>query len=264
MRLSLGISTCPNDTFIYEALIAGLENSPFEWDVHFADVQTLNEMVRRGELDVAKVSAQVYPKIEADYICLGCGGAIGYGCGPLLLSSESQEFNPELPVTLPGSETTAALLYRFWHSRTQSVPLSVNYALFDQVYRSLREKSAPQGVVIHEHRFTWKRDGLYLLQDLGAFWEENTGTPIPLGIAVARRTLGSTVIEKVEAEIRSSLRVAQNRPEMVTPFIDEKAQIDDPEVMKSHIRMFVNDFSENVGERGKASLEHLWRLVKSE
>ena len=113
-------------------------------------------------------------------------------------------------------------------------------------------------------RCTWKRDGLYLLQDLGAFWEENTGTPIPLGIAVARRSLGFGVIERVENEIRSSLRVAQNRPEMVTPFIDEKAQIDDPEVMKSHIRMFVNDFSENVGERGRASLEHLWRLVKSE
>ena len=82
MRLSLGISTCPNDTYIYEALVHGLENSPFEWDVHFADVQTLNEMVSRGELDVAKVSAQVYPKIEREYACLGCGGAIGYGCGP--------------------------------------------------------------------------------------------------------------------------------------------------------------------------------------
>lgn len=264
MRLSLGISTCPNDTFIYENLIAGLEKSPFEWDVHFADVQTLNEMVRRGELDVAKVSAQVYPKIESGYVCLSCGGAIGYGCGPLLLSSKGDTFDANLPVTLPGSETTAALLYRFWHSRTQSTPLSVNYALFDQVYRSLREKSAPQGVVIHEHRFTWKRDGLYLLQDLGAFWEENTGTPIPLGIAVARRSLGAEAIASVENEIRESLRLAQNRSEMVTPFIDEKAQIDDTEVMKSHIRMFVNDFSENVGERGLASLEYLWKLVKSE
>ena len=264
MRLSLGISTCPNDTFIYESLVQGLENSPFEWDVHFADVQTLNEMVRRGELDVAKVSAQVYPKIETDYVCLSCGGAIGYGCGPLLLSSKAETFDPSLPVTLPGSETTAALLYRFWHSKTQSGPISVKYALFDEVYRSLRAKKAPQGVVIHEHRFTWKRDGLYLLQDLGAFWEENTGTPIPLGIAVARRSLGFETIVRVENEIRESLRIARSRPEMVTPFIDKLAQIDDPEVMKAHIRMFVNDFSENVGERGEASLEHLWRLVKSE
>ena len=262
MRLSLGISTCPNDTYIYEALIQGLENSPFEWKVHFADVQTLNEMVSRGELDVAKVSAQVYPKIEQDYVCLGCGGAIGYGCGPLLLSSVSQNFDPSLAVTLPGSETTAALLYRFWHSKTQKSPMSVNYALFDEVYRSLRAKSAPQGVVIHEHRFTWKRDGLFLLQDLGAFWEQETGTPIPLGIAVARRSLGFEKIALIEKEIRKSLHVANSRAEMVTEFIDEKAQIDDPEVIKAHIKMFVNDFSEEVGERGWASLRSLWRLIK--
>ena len=264
MRLTLGISTCPNDTFIYEALVQGLENSPFEWDVHFADVQTLNEMVRRGELDVAKVSAQVYPKVEADYACLSCGGAIGYGCGPLLLSSESPTFNPELPVTLPGAETTAALLYRFWLSKTQKGAPLVKYALFDEVYRSLRAKNAPQGVVIHEHRFTWKRDGLHLLQDLGAFWEENTGTPIPLGIAVAKRSLGENVISQVESEIRKSLEIARKRENLVTPFIDKLAQIDDPDVMEAHIRMFVNDFSENVGERGKASLEVLWTLVRGE
>lgn len=264
MRLKLGISTCPNDTYIYEALVHGLEKSPFEWDVHFADVQTLNEMVRRGELDVAKVSAQVYPKIEADYACLSCGGAIGYGCGPLLLSSVGDAFCPEKPVVLPGADTTAALLFRFWHKKTGQLEQKIEYALFDQVYRSLCSKQAPQGVVIHEHRFTWKRDGLYLLQDLGAFWEENTGTPIPLGIAVAKRSLGENVISDVENEIRKSLNIARNRENLVTPFIDKLAQIDDLSVMESHIKMFVNDFSENVGKRGKASLEALWALVRSE
>ena len=250
MRLKLGISTCPNDTYIYEALVQGLENSPFEWDVHFADVQTLNEMVRRGELDVAKVSAQVYPKIEAEYACLGCGGAIGYGCGPLLLSSVGNAFCPEKPVVLPGADTTAALLFKFWHKKT------------GQSEHSLRSKEAVQGVVIHEHRFTWKRDGLYLLQDLGAFWEENTGTPIPLGIAVAKKTLGVNTIFQIEDEIRKSLNIARKRENLVTPFIDKLAQIDDPNVMEAHIRMFVNDFSEEVGERGRASLRYLWTLVK--
>lgn len=264
MKLSLGISTCPNDTFIYEALIQGLKNSPFEWDVHYADVQTLNEMVQRGELDVAKVSAQVYPKIEKEYFCLDCGGAIGYGCGPLLLSSAEDRFNDNLPVTLPGADTTAALLYRFWHKKTQKGTLDVNYALFDQVYRSLLHKQVPQGVVIHEHRFTWKRDGLFLLQDLGAFWESETGAPIPLGIAVTKRTLGREVVSQVESEIRESLRIARSRKDLVTPFIDEKAQIDDFSVMEAHIRMFVNDFSEEVGEKGKTALEHLWRLVRGE
>lgn len=270
MRLTLGISTCPNDTFIYEALIKGLENSPFKWDVLFADVQTLNEMVRRGELDVAKVSAQVYPKVEDNYRCLGCGGAIGYGCGPLFLSSVADEYRPDFPVVLPGAETTAALLFRFWHTKTQKKSadidpmetLNVKFALFDEVYRSLRNKSASQGVVIHEHRFTWKQDGLHLLQDLGAFWERETGTPIPLGIAVARRSLGEDLIAGVESEIRRSLAIARSRTDLITPFIDEKAQISSKDVIEAHIRMFVNDFSENVGGRGKASLEYLWKLVR--
>ncbi len=262
MQLSLGISTCPNDTFIYEALIHGLENSPFDWNVTYADVQTLNEKVMRGELDVAKISAQVYPSISEKYRCLGCGGAIGYGCGPLLLSSESNAFNPELPTTLPGANTTAALLFKFWYSHRFKDSPKLRYALFNEVYEGLLNKSIAQGVTIHEHRFTWKRDGLHLLQDLGAFWEQETGSPIPLGIAVAKKELGIETIEKVENEIRRSLQEARKRTDPITPFIVEKAQIDDDEVIKSHIAMFVNDFSENVGESGWRALDNLWRLSR--
>lgn len=264
MRLSLGISTCPNDTYIYEALVMGLKDSPFEWDVHFADVQTLNEWIMAGKLDVAKVSAQVYPKIEKDYRCLGCGGAIGYGCGPLLLSSSSDSFDDQSPTVLPGANTTAALLFKFWYQKKFGTKPGLQFALFNEVYEGLLSKKFIQGVTIHEHRFTWKRDGLHMLQDLGAFWEQETGTPIPLGISVARRTLGDETISKVENEIRNSLRIARSRPNLVTPFIDEKAQIEDKKVMEAHINMFVNDFSENVGERGKAALENLWRLSHCE
>ncbi|MBO4437432.1 MAG: 1,4-dihydroxy-6-naphthoate synthase [Fibrobacter sp.] len=261
MRLSLGISTCPNDTYIYEALVAGLKDSPFEWNVHFADVQTLNEMVMRGELDVAKVSAQVYPKIRKDYVCLGCGGAIGYGCGPLLLSSVSGAFDPAQETVLPGANTTAALLFRFWYGRKFGGSPQVRYALFNEVYSSLLDKSAAQGVTIHEHRFTWKRDGLHMLQDLGAYWEQETGSPIPLGIAVARRSLSYELVRNIEKEIRESLSTARKRSELVTPFIREKAQISDEKVIESHIRMFVNDFSESVGEAGEKALACLWGLA---
>ena len=261
MRLSLGISTCPNDTYIYEALVAGLKDSPFEWNVHFADVQTLNEMVMRGELDVAKVSAQVYPKIRKDYVCLGCGGAIGYGCGPLLLSSMSGAFDPAQETVLPGANTTAALLFRFWYGRKFGGSPQVRYALFNEVYSSLLDKSAAQGVTIHEHRFTWKRDGLHMLQDLGAYWEQETGSPIPLGIAVARRSLSYELVRNIEKEIRESLSTARKRSELVTPFIREKAQISDEKVIESHIKMFVNDFSESVGEAGEKALACLWGLA---
>lgn len=259
-RLSLGISTCPNDTYIYEALVSGLENSPFEWEVHFADVQTLNEWIMAGKLDVAKVSAQVYPKIERDYQCLGCGGAIGYGCGPLLLSSSSDVFSENAPTVLPGANTTAALLFKFWYQKKFGGRPNLKFALFNEVYEGLLSKDFVQGVTIHEHRFTWKRDGLHLLQDLGAFWEQETGSPIPLGIAVARRSLGGETIARVEQEIRKSLGVAGRRASLVTPFIDEKAQIDDKSVMEAHIRMFVNDFSENVGVEGWKALHNLWTL----
>jgi 1,4-dihydroxy-6-naphthoate synthase len=169
-------------------------------------------------------------------------------------------FDPALPTTLPGANTTAALLFKFWYSRCYKDAPKLQYALFNEVYQGLLNKSVPQGVTIHEHRFTWKRDGLHLLQDLGAFWEQETGAPIPLGIAVARKELGFATIESVENEIRRSLRVARQRNNPVTPFIVEKAQIDDEEVIKSHIAMFVNDFSENVGEAGWRALENLWRL----
>lgn len=262
MRLSLGISTCPNDTYIYESLVKGLENSPFEWDVHFADVQTLNEMVIAGKLDVAKVSAQIYPKVESDYFCLGCGGAIGYGCGPLLLSSSKDSFDQASATVLPGMNTTAALLFKFWFSKKFGDKPELQFALFNEVYEGLLSKKFVQGVTIHEHRFTWKRDGLFLLQDLGAFWEQETGSPIPLGIAVARKNLGAEVIAQVESEIRRSLSMARSRHELVTPFIDELAQISDKSVIEAHIRMFVNDFSQDVGERGRAALDFLWGLAR--
>ncbi|MBO7383924.1 MAG: 1,4-dihydroxy-6-naphthoate synthase [Fibrobacter sp.] len=258
MRLSLGISTCPNDTFIYEALIHGLENSPFEWDVHFADVQTLNEMVMRGELDVAKVSAQIYPQVKRNYRCLDCGGAIGYGCGPLLLSSKENGFDPAAFTTLPGQNTTAALLFKFWYKNEFGGTPKLDYALFNEVYQGLLSGRVVQGVTIHEHRFTWKRDGLHLLQDLGAYWEAKTSAPIPLGIAVARCDVPHNVVAQIESEIRESLRIAKKRANIVSPFIAQKAQIDDENVIVSHIKMFVNDFSEDVGEAGKRALERLW------
>jgi 1,4-dihydroxy-6-naphthoate synthase len=262
MRLSLGISTCPNDTFIYENLIVGIEGSPFEWDVHYADVQTLNEMVMAGKLDVAKISAQAFPLIKDNYRYLRCGGAIGYSCGPLLLSSEADAFNPNCTTVLPGKNTTAALLFRFWYQKNFQGEPKVSYAFFDEVYRGLLEGSHSQGVTIHEHRFTWKQDGLHLLQDLGAFWEQQTRCPIPLGIAVIRKTLPSDIVDRVEFEIRESLKKAWSRPEMVTPFIDEKAQISEKKVIESHIKMFVNDFSERIGEAGESALENLWLLTK--
>ena len=211
---------------------------------------------------MAKVSAQIYPQVRENYRVLGCGGAIGYGCGPLLLSSKGDVFDPGSDTTLPGKNTTAALLFNFWYKKKFEGLPRLGYAFFDEVYRGLLAGSVAQGVTIHEHRFTWKRDGLHLLQDLGAFWEQETGAPIPLGIAVIRKGFSREVIENVESEIRKSLKMAWTRSEMVSPFIQEKAQIEEKNVIESHIKMFVNDFSESIGEKGKVALDKLWMLTK--
>ena len=260
--LKLGISTCPNDTYIYEALIAGLPDSPFRFDVTYADVQTLNEKVIRGELDVAKISCGALRRLDSQYRILDCGGAVGYGCGPLLLSASSDAFNPALPTELPGRDTTAALLFKHWvQGNVPSRDVPVFYAFFNEVYQHLRSGESPQGVVIHEHRFTWKRDGLHLLADLGAYWESTVHSPIPLGCAVAKSSLGDPVIAQIETEIRRSLENARKRAALVTPFIRDKAQISDDSVIEAHIRMFVTDFSLSMGEAGNRALDRLRELA---
>ncbi|MFA6836215.1 MAG: 1,4-dihydroxy-6-naphthoate synthase [Fibrobacteraceae bacterium] len=260
--LKLGISTCPNDTFIYEALVKGIPGSPFQWDVSFADVQTLNEKVMHGELDVAKVSCGVLPRISDEYRLLSCGGAMGYGCGPLLLSSGMRGFENSIETVLPGKDTTASLLFRFWFSKISpdSGHPKESYAFFNEVYEGLCSKIFSQGVVIHEHRFTWKRDGLVLLADLGAFWEENTHYPIPLGCSVAKKSLCLEWISLVEDEIRKSLDLAYARKELVSDFIRKKAQIADDEIIEKHIRMFVTDFSRDIGDMGRNSLKVLFEF----
>lgn len=259
--LRLGISTCPNDTFIYESMVFGMEGSPFKWNVTFADVQTLNEMVLAGALDVAKVSCGVLPSIQENYRLLSCGGAMGFGCGPLLLSSQKgAPFSPEWETVLPGKNTTASLLFRFWALETRAISHpKVSYAFFNEVYDSLRSGKKKQGVVIHEKRFTWADDGLGLLVDLGAFWESRTDSPIPLGCAVAKKTLGDEKILAIEREIRESLARAESRRKMVSDFIREKAQIADDSVIEKHIRLFVSDFTREIGPSGRKALDILSR-----
>jgi 1,4-dihydroxy-6-naphthoate synthase len=241
--VKLGISTCPNDTFIFQRLI---ESKLFS--VEYADIQTLNEKVLAGEFDMAKVSCAIYPLIKNDYRVLNSGGAMGYGCGPLLLSSAGEHFSEDLPVYLPGKNTTAAALFKFWDKRKAAV----KYTRFDELYRGLCEKKIEQGVVIHEHRFTWQRDGLHLIADLGTFWEQEMKAPIPLGCTVVKRSLGDEFARDMDLRVQESLRHALERKEPVNDFIRKLAQIDDDSVILQHIKMFVNEYS--INNRGLVSI----------
>jgi 1,4-dihydroxy-6-naphthoate synthase len=262
--LLLGISPCPNDTFIYQNLIEGKVETSNPISVEFADVQTLNEKVLKCDLDIAKVSCAVYPLVKDKYRILGSGGAMGYGCGPLLLSSVSDSFNDELPVYLPGKNTTAAALFNFWLEKKYPSFGKMAYIRFDELYRELCEKKIKQGVTIHEHRFTWQCDGLHLIADLGTFWEQELHTPIPLGCTVIKRDLGEELAKEIDLHIQRSLQLAWERKEPITDFIRKLAQINDDFIILQHIRMFVNGYSLNMGEEGERALQVLATFLHSE
>ncbi len=261
MKLKIGISPCPNDTFIFHALLKNLiDVNSFEFEVTFADVQSLNEGAKAGDFDIVKISYGNLWNIQDRYGLLYSGGAMGYGCGPLLLSTKSNSLDQDIPVGIPGENTTANALLMFW-AEGESVTYKAEYAAFDELYRDLFSGDRIQSLVIHENRFTYEQDGLYLICDLGEYWERKTEAPIPLGGIVIRRDLGVDVASQVDGLIRRSVEFAWNNPEKSKSFIKEHAQETEESVVKSHINLYVNDFSAHMGDKGKTAIERLQQLI---
>jgi len=264
MKLKIGISPCPNDTFIFHALLNHLiDVDTFEFEVTFADVQSLNEGAQAGDFDIVKISYGNLWNVQDRYGLLYSGGAMGYGCGPLLLSTKSNSLDSNIPVGVPGENTTANALLKFW-AAGESITYKAEYAVFDELYRDLFNGDRIQSLVIHENRFTYEQDGLYLICDLGEYWERKTEAPIPLGGIVVRRNLGIDVASKVDGLIRRSVEFAWNNPEKSESFIKEHAQETEESVIKSHISLYVNDFSAHMGDKGKVSIERLQQLIAPE
>lgn len=255
--VQIGISPCPNDVFIFGALMlgkVGCEGLQFRFDLQ--DVETLNQAAQQAVFDVVKISCAAYPFCQEQYTILPAGGALGRGVGPLLLSTDGQ-WQPERVTLVPGEHTTANLLLDFYAKR----PLPKIYLPFDRLYNALCRGEATQGVVIHEKRFTYARDGLHLIQDLGAYWEQHTGYPIPLGTILARRSLNlaSTFTDL----IRASLRYAYAHYEEIFDLCKQHAQDLEDEVIASHIQLYVNDYSDDLGEEGMKAIDYLLRYQKA-
>ena len=264
MKLKIGISPCPNDTFIFHALLKRLVDvGPFEFEPTFADVQSLNEGAQSGDFDIVKISYGNLWNVQDKYGLLYSGGAMGYGCGPLLLSTKSNSLDPDIPVGVPGENTTANALFRFW-AESEGVTFKAEYAFFDELYRDLLNGNRVQSLVIHENRFTYESDGLYLICDLGEYWEKKTEAPIPLGGIVIRRDLGMDVARKVDGLIRQSVEFAWENPEESESFIKEHAQETEESVVTSHIGLYVNDFSAHMGNKGEVAVERLQQLIAPE
>lgn len=254
--LQLGYSPCPNDTFIFRGLASGrVSTDPYDLKITLADVEWLNRQALAASLDITKVSITAMLQILESYWLLGSGGAIGRGCGPLIVAREA--FPPselmEKRVAIPGRMTTAYLLLQL--SGLHRGP--VQEMVFDQVMPAVQGGDVDAGVIIHEGRFTYPAYGLTQVLDLGAWWEEETGLPLPLGGIAVKRALGSQVASFFEEKIRESILHARAHPQEVWPYVRQHAQEMAPDVIRSHIDMFVNDFSIEAGKEGERAIRAL-------
>jgi 1,4-dihydroxy-6-naphthoate synthase len=250
--LRLAFSPCPNDTFIFHAWTHGLIEDAPQVEVTFADVDVTNTAAERGEFDVVKVSYAALPWLLRDYRLLPCGGALGRGCGPLVLAADGRPDLTGARVAVPGERTTAYLLMRLWAADQR--PAAIEVVPFAEIMPGVRDGRFDAGLVIHEARFTYPRYGLTALADLGEWWEASTGHPIPLGAILARRSLDAAGLSRV---VRASVDYAFAHPNASAGFVAEHAAELDPQVQRQHIELYVNSFSRDLGEQGYAAIEEL-------
>ncbi len=254
MSLTLGFSPCPNDTFIFYALVHGLVEGPAFAPPCLEDVETLNMWALAGRLEVTKLSFHAYGLVRDRYALLASGGALGRGCGPLLVRRPQRSLDlARATVAIPGRYTTAALLLRLYAPEASRL----RCLRFEQILPAVASGEVDAGVIIHESRFTYQAHGLEAAVDLGAWWEEATGLPIPLGCIAARRDLGPARIAEVERAIRRSVDWALAHPREPLPWIRGHAQELDHTVIASHIGLYVNGFSRDLGEEGRRAVAAL-------
>jgi len=253
MTLSLGYSPCPNDCFIFYALAHRKVAPELDWQVRLEDVEALNQLARRGALDVSKISYHAFGHFTEEYVMLRSGGALGRGVGPLIVTKDALSSLAGRRVAIPGGLTTANLLLKL----SQGDDLELHELRYDLVMPAVAKGEVDAGLIIHESRFTYPQYGLREHLDLGRWWEAETGLPLPLGGIMAKRSLGEAVLTRVEEAIRESLRYAYAHREEAAPYIAAHAQEMSEGVRQQHIDLYVNDFSSDVGEVGERAVREL-------
>ncbi len=261
MKLTLGFSPCPNDTFIFDALVnKKIETNGLTFDVVLEDVQTLNNFALAGKLDVSKISYGVLPLLVNQYRALNSGGALGQGVGPLLIARQTvmplEEKVNEMTIAIPGQNTTAHLLF------SMAFPGAVKkrFLVFNEIEEAVISGAVDAGVIIHENRFTYLQKGLVKLVDLGQYWEEKTKVPIPLGGIIIRKNFQPELMAKVDRLIRQSVEYAFEHYPHLPEYVRQHAQEMDDEVMRQHIELYVNDYSIDLRTRGKTAISKLMEI----
>lgn len=260
--LTLGFSPCPNDTFMFYPLVHGLvDTGGFSFNERLEDVETLNKLAVQGVLDVTKVSYAALGHFREQYALLRAGSALGRGCGPLLVAKEP--LDPAAlqgkTIAIPGRYTTAHLLMRLYNPALENFLEMPFHEIMDAVMTG----RADAGVIIHESRFTYQGFGLHQLIDLGEWWENETGLPIPLGGIVAKRSLGAATIRTIEQALAAGVDYARSNPEAATQYIREHAQEMNEQVCAAHIGLYVNDFSQQLGTEGEQAIAELLRRAEA-
>ncbi|MFF1903828.1 1,4-dihydroxy-6-naphthoate synthase [Kitasatospora sp. NPDC058218] len=265
-RLSIAHSPCPNDTFVFHAWTHGLVPGAEAPEVTFADIDITNGLAERGELDVLKVSYAALPWVLDEYTLLPCGGALGRGCGPLVLTRpETGDDLSGRTVAVPSERSTAYLLFRLWAAKAVPGGLGKIVVLpFHEIMPAVREGRVDAGLVIHEARFTYRQYGLRSLADMGEAWERETGLPIPLGAIIAKRSLGAERLRAITEAIRASVRQAWADPSAGREYVLAHAQEMDPAVADQHIGLYVNEFTADLGEDGYAAVRALLTRAAAE
>ena len=259
-KISLAISPCPNDTFMFHALINNKINHEFDIEVTYLDIEELNHAALNNHYDVSKISFSLLSKISPSYWLLNSGSALGKACGPLIISKsfESIDSTKDYHCLIPGKHTTANFLLSTLHPNIKNK----EEVLFSDIEEKLNRDEAELGLVIHETRFTYEANGFSKISDLGEEWETKTGLPIPLGGIVASRNLDKHLIKEFEAAIAKSIEYAYKNETEALEFCKSYAQEMNYEVMKAHIGLYVNEFSLALGSDGKKTIKFMLQKMK--
>ncbi|MBS1918427.1 MAG: 1,4-dihydroxy-6-naphthoate synthase [Bacteroidetes bacterium] len=261
-KLTLGFSPCPNDTFIFDALVNKKINTiGFEFDVVLEDVQTLNQWAMQGKLDISKISYGVLPLVLNQYSLLDSGGALGKGVGPLLISKKNipiSEIN-NCKIAIPGKNTTAHLLFSLAFPEAKQK----QFMVFSSIEEAVLSGEVDCGVIIHENRFTYQNKGLKKIKDLGEFWEEKTRCPIPLGGIVIQKKNSKEIRQQIDSLIKQSVEYAFSKYPSLPDYVKQHSQEMEEQVMRQHIDLYVNNYSVTLGEDGKQAIQTLLKVYST-
>ncbi|MBX2923577.1 MAG: 1,4-dihydroxy-6-naphthoate synthase [Chitinophagaceae bacterium] len=267
MKFTLGFSPCPNDTFIFDALVnKKTDTGNFEFDVVLEDVQTLNQWAIAGRLDISKISYGVLPLVLSHYKMLHSGGALGKGVGPLLISGNPADITVpgfdinDYTIAVPGVNTTAHLLFSQVFPQAKNKVFTIFHEIEDFLLNTRDQKTL--GVIIHENRFTYQNKGLFKLADLGDYWEKQTGYPIPLGGIAVKKNISAGIQSDIDKLIQQSIQHAFKNYPVLPPYVKQHSQEMEESVMRQHIDLYVNDYSINIGDDGKEAVNEFLNIYE--